>query len=95
MTANKTLLQRKYTRIIIMFAKRTGEDFNTAMDIFYNSNLYKEMSEGISDMHCRSDEYLVKELEDEKIGQKKSNVFPNLNLDMSGFTFNREEANER
>ena len=35
------------------------------MDIFYHSTLYTLMSEGISDMHCMSDEYLVEELEDE------------------------------
>ncbi len=27
---------------------------------------YKLMSEGISDMHCMSDEYLVQELEEEQ-----------------------------
>ena len=30
---------------------------------FYRSELYKLMSEGVSDMRCMSDEYLVWELE--------------------------------
>lgn len=33
-----------------------------AFDFFYCSITYKEVSEGISDMHCRSDEYLVEEM---------------------------------
>lgn len=41
-----------------------------ALDIFYNSELYTLVSEGVSDMHCMSDEYLVEELIDE---QKQSN----------------------
>jgi len=32
---------------------------------------------------------------DKTFETKKSSAFPNLNLDMTGFTFNREEANER
>lgn len=32
---------------------------------FYCSELYKLMSEGVSDMHRMSDEYLVRELEEE------------------------------
>ena len=48
-----------------LFAKRNGTTPWKAMDIFYHSALYTLMSEGISDMHCMSDEYLVEELEDE------------------------------
>ena len=32
---------------------------------FYRSKLYNLMSEGVSGMHCRSDEFLVRELEEE------------------------------
>lgn len=32
---------------------------------FYRSELYKLMSEGVSGMHCMSDEFLVRELEEE------------------------------
>ncbi len=62
MTANKILLQKKYARIIEMFAKISGLSIGDAMDFFYRSLTYKEISEGISDMHCRSDEYLAEEL---------------------------------
>ena len=36
-----------------------------ALDFFYHSELYKEISSGISDMHCHSDEYLVEDLRNE------------------------------
>ena len=65
MNANPILLQKKYARIVELFAKRNGTTLWKAMDIFYNSTLYTLMSDGISDMHCMSDEYLVEELEDE------------------------------
>ena len=63
MIANKTLLQRKYTRIIILYAKRNLISLREALEYFYNSYTYVEIREGISDMHCRSDEYLVEELQ--------------------------------
>ena len=44
-----------------------------ALDIFYNSELYSLVSEGVSDMHCMSDEYLVEELIDEQ-KQSKTRV---------------------
>lgn len=62
MKANPILLQRKYARVIMMFADKQGLTTAEALDFFYASDLYKEVSEGISDMHCRSDEYLVEEL---------------------------------
>lgn len=37
-----------------------------ALDIFYHSQLYELMSNGVSDMHCMSDEYLVHELINEQ-----------------------------
>jgi len=63
--ANPILLQKKYARIIDKFAKSQGITLADAMDIFYKSDLYLIMKDGISDMHCMSDEYLVEELEDE------------------------------
>lgn len=62
MEANSILLQKKYARIIVDFAKKQNLPVRLAMDLFYHSRTYKEMSEGLSDMHCRSDGYLVEEL---------------------------------
>jgi len=60
--ANKYLLLHKYIRVIENFTERTGLSPRESLDLFYKSLTYKEMSEGISDMHCRSDEYLAEEL---------------------------------
>jgi hypothetical protein len=64
--ANPILLQKKYARIIELFAKNNDLTLEQSLDIFYHSELYKLMSEGVSDMHCMSDEYLVRELEEEQ-----------------------------
>ena len=62
MTADKTLLQMKYARIIALLAERMSIDEEKAMEMFYNSNTYMLMSKGISDFHCLSDAYLVEEI---------------------------------
>ena len=63
MTANPILLQKKYSRVIATFADRIGLSLNEALDFFYHSDVYRLVSEGVSDMHCMSDDYLAEELE--------------------------------
>ena len=62
MIANHTLLGRKYAHVVQAFAVRQDIGLRQALDIFYKSYTYQEMKEGISDMHCRSDEYLAEEI---------------------------------
>lgn len=62
MIANKTLLQRKYARIIRIFADKASISYEKALGLFYDSQTFALMSEGIADMHCMSDEYLAEEL---------------------------------
>jgi hypothetical protein len=62
MKANKLLLRHKYLRVIELLKEQKNIPYNEALDIFYKSQTYKEMANGISDMHCRSDIYLVEEL---------------------------------
>ena len=68
MTANRTLLQHKYANVICKLSETKQISLREAMDVFYKSYTYQEMRIGISDMHCRSDGYLVEEisLEDKK-----------------------------
>jgi hypothetical protein len=66
MTANKNLLRMKFARVIEMYAERNGCSLSEALDFFYRSNVYEEMRDGVSDMHCMSDEYLVDELLEER-----------------------------
>lgn len=62
MQANKVLLQRKYSRVIEIFASEAKISFEEALDKFYTSVTYDLMSNGISDLHCFSDKYLAEEL---------------------------------
>ena len=62
MEANKTILQMKYARVVALFAERSGMPLEEALEFFYDSDTYMLMSEGVADMHCRSDEYLADEL---------------------------------
>ena len=73
MTANPILLQKKYSRVIECFARQQGLSLDEALDVFYRSEVYQLMREGVSDMHCMSDEYLVEDLIDE-ISKSGSNV---------------------
>ena len=52
----------KYARIVAIFAKESGLSLEDALSFFYDSETYKRISEGVADMHCRSDEYLSDEL---------------------------------
>lgn len=65
MNANPTLLQKKYARIVERYAEKYQVTLETALEQFYNSELYQLVSNGVSDLHCMSDEYLVEELHDE------------------------------
>ena len=62
MQANSILLQRKYARIVKLFAEHTNQTYEQALDFFYNSKTFELISEGGADMHCLSDEYLAEEL---------------------------------
>lgn len=63
MNANPILLQKKYSRVIEAFAQKSGVTLDSALKFFYHSDVYRLMSEGVSDMHCMSDAYLAEELE--------------------------------
>lgn len=65
MNANPILLQKKYARIIERFSDENNISLDAALDFFYTSEVYRLISEGVSDMRCMSDEYLVQELERE------------------------------
>ena len=69
MTANPILLQKKYSRIIEQFAKKRWISLDDALNFFYHSEVYPLLRDGVSDMHCMSDAYLVEELEREYVGK--------------------------
>jgi len=74
MIANRTLIGHKCDHVIKAYAELTGVSLREAFDVFYKSNLYLEITGGISDMHCRSDGYLAEELLLELNQAKYNNV---------------------
>lgn len=62
MTADKTLLQMKYARIISLLSKKANVTEEKAMELFYDSKTYALISKGVSDLHCLSDAYLAEEI---------------------------------
>ena len=62
MEANRVLLQKKYTRIIISLADKMGISIENAMKLFYKSTVYQMLSSGETDLHCRSDYYIRDEI---------------------------------
>ena len=72
MTANPVLLQMKYARIIAAFCDRTGSSAEKALEFFYHSVTFELIREGVSDLHCMSDDYLAEMLEEEmKLSQEE------------------------
>lgn len=62
MKANSVLLQKKYVRIVALFAEQMQLTLDEALEFFYRSETYQELRDGIADLHCRSDQYIVDEL---------------------------------
>lgn len=60
--ANPILLQRKSSRVIEEFAKRTNITLDEALDFFYKSHEYELLRQGIADLHCMSDGYIAEDL---------------------------------
>ncbi len=70
MTANRNFLRKKYARVIEEYARMAGCPLDEAMDAFYRSQTYRLMRDGVSDMHCMSENYLAEELADELAAKK-------------------------
>ena len=69
MTANPTLLQKKYARIVDLYAQKYHVNPKEALACLYKSELYHLIRTGVSDLHCMSDDYLAEELHDEWINK--------------------------
>lgn len=65
MNANATLLQKKYAHVIELYANKNHVTPEMALERFYESYLYHQIGEGISDLHCMSDDYLADKLNEE------------------------------
>lgn len=72
MTAHPVLLQKKYARIIEHLSQQLQIDRSEALKLFYTSQTYPLVREGVSDLHCMSDQYLVEEI----IAEQKQEAAP-------------------
>lgn len=70
MNADPILLQKKYTRVVACLAKKVGISLDDALQMFYRSEVYPLLSEGVSDLHCMSDDYIKEEI----ITEQKENT---------------------
>lgn len=65
MNADPLILQLKYADIVKLFASQSGLSLDEALRFFYYSNVYALMKDGVSDMHCMSNAYLVEDIMEE------------------------------
>lgn len=72
MNAHPVLLQKKYARVILLYAQKYHLTPQKAMELFYRSELYQLVSAGVSNLHCMSDDYLTEELHDEWMEKENS-----------------------
>ena len=66
MMADKTLLRMKYADIVRTLAAHTGMAAEEALHTFYESREYRLVSQGISDQHCMTPDYIVDDILAEK-----------------------------
>jgi len=59
LNAHPILLQMKYARIVQQFAEEKNLSLDDALNFFYHS--VRLIREGVSDLYCMSDAYLVEE----------------------------------
>lgn len=69
MNADPTLLQMKFARIVSKFAEKERIPAAEALRFFYRSRLYPLLRDGVADLHCMGDEYIVEDLEREFAGK--------------------------
>ncbi len=60
-----TVLWRKQSRIVMMLAEALQIDAERALDIFYSTKVYQQLSDPKYGLHLMSDDYILEELIDE------------------------------
>lgn len=62
MTADPLILQMKYADIVRAFAQKAKISLDKALNVFYHSEEYQLLKNGISDLHCMSPDYIAEDL---------------------------------
>lgn len=63
-----SVLQRKLARIVMMLAESEGMTPEQALDVFYNSETYKLLTNPATGLHLMSDDYILEDLKSELKG---------------------------
>ena len=59
---NETLLQMKYARVVNLIAEKLDIPHPQALEIFYDSKTYQDLSDLRNHLHNMSDAYLAEEI---------------------------------
>lgn len=57
-----TVLWRKQSRIVMMLAEKLQIDAERALDIFYSTKIYQQLSDPKYGLQLMSDDYIMEEL---------------------------------
>ena len=68
-----TVLWRKHSRIIMKLADALQIDAERALDIFYSTKTYQQLSDPKYGLQLMSDDYILEELMDELRGNNEDN----------------------
>jgi hypothetical protein len=66
-----TIASMKYANIIECLSEMNNISLEDATEIFYNSETFTLIDEGVADLHCRSDKYLANEIWAEYLENKR------------------------
>ena len=68
-----TVLWRKHSRIIMKLADALQIDVERALDLFYSTKTYQQLSDSKYGLQLMSDDYILEELMDELRGNNEDN----------------------
>lgn len=60
-----SVLQRKLARIVMMLSESENITPEQALDVFYNSETYKHLTNPATGLHLMSDDYILEDLKSE------------------------------
>lgn len=72
-----TVLWRKQSRLIMMLADTLNIDAERALDIFYSTKIYQQLSDPKYGLQLMSDDYILEELMEEIISKEQASLTHN------------------
>lgn len=72
-----TVLWRKQSRLIMMLADTLNIDAERALDIFYSTKIYQQLSDPKYGLQLMSDDYILEDLMEEIISKEQASLTHN------------------